>query len=134
MSGEKVTALSTRFCATCPQPPRVAQGHAETVRHDRDAAFFGGRRRDLGGERVQIDGREARPADLRLQPGSFRDIADQPVQPHDIVGHHVHQRRAPMRVLDLGQRFQGAPERRERVFEFVRDFGGEGLGRIDART
>ena len=60
------------------------------------------------------------------------NIADQPVEPADVVLDDGEQPVA--RRLGLGdrQRLDGAAQRGQRVLEFMRDIGGEMLDRVDA--
>lgn len=69
---------------------------------------------------------------LGIQPGRVGNVADQAIEPPDIVLDDIHQPLLGIVVACERQRFDGAAQRRQRVLELVADIGREAFDGIDA--
>ena len=78
------------------------------------------------------DRRALQPAHLGVQARGIGDVADQPVEPGDVILDDRHQPLLLLGVHYARRGFDRTPERGQRVLDLVRHIGGEALDRIHA--
>ncbi len=87
---------------------------------------------DRAQQRGDVDRLGFAAREFGVEPRGVGDIADQPIEPANVVLHD-RQQAIPRRIrFDPRQGLDGASQRRQRILEFVRDIGGETLDRFDA--
>ena len=77
-------------------------------------------------------GRHLLPAQFGVEPRGVGNIADQSVEPLDIVLDDRHEAPSLHRILDAPNGFDRAAQRRERVLDLMRDVGGKTFDRTHA--
>ncbi len=87
---------------------------------------------DGGQQLAHVDRRRVLPRQFGVEARGVGDIADQPVEPADVVLDDARQARLGLLVLGERQGLDGAAQRGQRVLQLVGDVGGETLDRVDA--
>ena len=81
---------------------------------------------------AHVDRRRVLPRQFGVEARGVGNIADQAVEPADVVLDDARQARLGFLGLGKRQGFDGAAQRSQRVLQFVGDVGGEALDRVDA--
>ena len=82
-------------------------------------------------QRAEVDRLEPRAGQFGVGPRGLADVADQPVEPDDVLADDVDQLLAQLGVLDPLEAVDRRAQRGERVLELVGDVGGERLDIVD---
>ena len=69
---------------------------------------------------------------FRIEPRGIGDIGDQPVKALGVLQHQPQQLLLLFRIVDAQRRLDRAAQRGKRIFQLMRDIGGEMLDRIHA--
>ena len=133
--GEKLTALSMML--SIARASRSGFAHAPTAASLRGRAKarraspfsrrFSQDVDELLDQRAEVDRLERRAGEFGIGPRGLADVADQSVEPDDVVAHDRHQLLAQLRILDPVEAVDRRAQGRERVLELVSDVGGEML-------
>ena len=87
---------------------------------------------ELLDDRAEVDRLEPRAGKLGIRPRGLADVADEPVQPDDIVLRDGQQLRFELGILDAVQSVERGAERGQGVLEFVSHVRGEMLDIVHA--
>ncbi len=107
---------------------RRIEGDPRLVRLDRHAVEIG----DVRQQFSHIDRFARLAGEFRVKARGVRDIGDEAVHARDVFLDDAHQLFARLRLRRDVERFAGAPDGGQRVFQLMRDIGGETLDRLDA--
>ena len=70
---------------------------------------------------------------LGVQPRRIGDVADQAIEPADVLEDDVHQLLPALRIVDARRGLDRAAQGGQRVLQLVGDIGGEALDRVHAQ-
>ena len=95
------------------------------------AADLAGNIDEVAQQLLQIDGLGVAAGKLGIEPRSVGDVADQAVEAAHVMLDDIHQPLLGIVRAGKRQRFDGAAQRCQRVFQFMADVGGKILDRSD---